>query len=43
MEENFTERLETPCIVIDRDKAEKNIARMQEAADRAGVALRPHI
>ena len=43
MEENFTERLETPCIVIDRDRAEKNIARMQEAADRAGVALRPHI
>lgn len=43
METNFTERLETPCIVIDRDKVENNIARMQEAADRAGVDLRPHI
>lgn len=35
--------LETPCIVIDVEKAKRNIAAMQAAADRAGVALRPHI
>lgn len=43
MDIDFIDSLETPCIVIDRHKAEKNIARMQEAAGRAGVDLRPHI
>ncbi|WP_024294306.1 alanine racemase [Lacrimispora indolis] len=37
------EQLETPCLVIDVDLAEKNIRRMQEAADKAGCRLRPHI
>ena len=43
MRESFLEQLETPCIVIERDVAEKNIRRMQDIADRAGVKLRPHI
>ncbi len=35
--------LDTPCILIDLDVAEKNIVRMQEKADKYGVFLRPHI
>ena len=37
------QQLETPCLVIDVELAEKNIRRMQEAADQAGCRLRPHI
>lgn len=37
------QQLETPCLVIDVKLAEKNIRRMQEAADQAGCRLRPHI
>ena len=33
----------TPCAVIDMDKVERNIARVQAACDAAGVANRPHI
>src|SRR5438067_1233249 len=33
----------TPCAVIDMDKVERNIARVQSACDAAGVANRPHI
>ena len=33
----------TPCAVIDIDKVERNIARVQAACDAAGVANRPHI
>src|SRR5689334_14117279 len=33
----------TPCAVIDMDKVERNIARIQKACDEAGVAHRPHI
>src|ERR1700739_2361180 len=33
----------TPCAVIDRDRVERNIARIQKACDEAGVANRPHI
>lgn len=34
--------LETPCVVVDLEIAERNVRRMQERADRAGVKLRPH-
>ncbi len=34
--------LETPCAIVDLDRLERNIARMQAVADAAGVALRPH-
>ena len=33
----------TPCAVIDMDRVEANIARIQAACDAAGVANRPHI
>ena len=33
----------TPGVVIDLDKVEANIARLQAACDAAGVANRPHI
>ncbi|WP_315719606.1 MULTISPECIES: D-TA family PLP-dependent enzyme [unclassified Bradyrhizobium] len=33
----------TPCAVIDMDKVERNIARIQAQCDSAGVANRPHI
>lgn len=36
------EELDTPAIIIDLDVAEENIRRMQEFANGAGVALRPH-
>jgi len=33
----------TPCAVIDMDRVERNIARIQASCDAAGVANRPHI
>jgi D-serine deaminase-like pyridoxal phosphate-dependent protein len=33
----------TPCAVIDMDKVERNIKRIQKTCDAAGVANRPHI
>ncbi len=33
----------TPAVVIDLDVVERNIARVQAACDRAGLANRPHI
>ena len=33
----------TPCAVIDMDKVERNIARIQAQCDAVGVANRPHI
>ncbi|HKO72725.1 MAG TPA: alanine racemase, partial [Bradyrhizobium sp.] len=33
----------TPAVVIDMDRVERNIARVQSACDKAGVANRPHI
>jgi len=35
-------KLDTPCLVIDLDKLEKNIERMQAHAARFGKKLRPH-
>ncbi|HXW08802.1 MAG TPA: alanine racemase [Vicinamibacterales bacterium] len=34
--------LRTPCVLVDRSVAERNITRMQEAADARSIALRPH-
>src|ERR1700729_137126 len=33
----------TPAAVIDMDRVERNIARVQKSCDAAGVANRPHI
>lgn len=35
--------LPTPCLVLDRTILARNIAAMQQAAARHGVALRPHL
>lgn len=43
MQKELIEQLETPCIVIDLDKAENNIIQMQKIADENGCKLRPHI
>ncbi|KJK24348.1 alanine racemase [Burkholderiaceae bacterium 16] len=34
--------IDTPALVLDLDAFERNLAQMQQAADRAGVQLRPH-
>lgn len=39
---HFSE-LDTPAVLIDLDRAEANLKRAQDAADKAGIALRPHI
>ncbi len=36
-------KLETPCLLLDRGKLERNIARMREHLARLGVGLRPHV
>lgn len=35
--------LETPSVLIDLDRMERNIARMQERCNTLGLAFRPHI
>jgi D-serine deaminase-like pyridoxal phosphate-dependent protein len=37
-----TEDLETPAVLVDIRRLERNLARMAAAADVTGVALRPH-
>ena len=36
------EELDTPCIIVDLDVAEANIAKLQAAANEMGVDVRPH-
>lgn len=40
--EDLERAAETPCVWIDLDKVERNIAAMQKLADAAGLKLRPH-
>ena len=35
--------LPTPCVVVERDRLDANLRRMQALADREGVRLRPHV
>jgi D-serine deaminase-like pyridoxal phosphate-dependent protein len=37
------DQLETPCLVLDRGKLERNIARMRDHLAKLAVALRPHV
>ncbi|MBC6935367.1 MAG: D-TA family PLP-dependent enzyme [Chloroflexi bacterium] len=37
------DELETPSVLIDLDRMERNIARMQDYCDQHGLAFRPHI
>ena len=41
--ESQLSRIETPCVVIDVDRAKKNISALQAECGRRGVALRPHV
>ena len=34
--------IDTPALLVDLDRMERNIARWQQLADDAGVAFRPH-
>ncbi|MFN3336216.1 MAG: alanine racemase, partial [Thermomicrobium sp.] len=38
----YREELDTPCLVVDLDRLEQNIAEMAEYARSRGLALRPH-
>lgn len=40
---SFLQDLETPAVVIDLDRLERNLRRTNEIAAQAGVKLRPHI
>lgn len=37
------ETLDTPCVVVDLDVAQRNIRRLQEYLNKHGIANRPHI
>ena len=41
--ERISREFGTPAIVVDMDRVERNIARIQRACDAAGLANRPHI
>lgn len=43
LREEIARRFGTPAVVIDLDKVERNIARLQAVCDAGGVANRPHI
>jgi len=36
-------QLETPCLVLDEARLERNVARMRAQLDKLGVRLRPHV
>lgn len=42
MSQHYAE-LDTPCLVVDLDVAERNVQRMQAVAKSANVKMRPHI
>jgi D-serine deaminase-like pyridoxal phosphate-dependent protein len=33
----------TPCLLLDRDRMDRNVRRLRERLDRLGVTLRPHL
>src|SRR3712207_4211182 len=33
----------TPCLLLDRDRMDRNVSRLRERLDRLGVGLRPHL
>ncbi len=39
----YFRELDTPCLVVDLDRLEQNIAEMADYARRRGLALRPHL
>ncbi|MEL6298454.1 MAG: alanine racemase [Pseudomonadota bacterium] len=43
LKQDIARNFGTPCVVVDLDIVDRNIARMQTVCDAAGVANRPHI
>jgi D-serine deaminase-like pyridoxal phosphate-dependent protein len=43
LKRRIADEFSTPAVVIDLDRVERNIARVQRLCDAAGVANRPHI
>jgi D-serine deaminase-like pyridoxal phosphate-dependent protein len=43
MTSKLTADLETPCLLVDADRLDANLARLQSRIDRLGVQLRPHM
>lgn len=43
MKEELQKTLETPCLVIDMEKAQSNITKMQQQVQDCGCRLRPHV
>lgn len=43
MKKEWISGLETPCLVIDMEQAERNIQQMQQEVSTSGCRLRPHI
>ena len=41
--ENSVRHLQTPCLLLDRQKLVRNAERMRASASKAGVAFRPHL
>ncbi len=37
------EALETPCLVLDADRMDRNVSRLRRRLDDLGVSLRPHL
>ena len=37
------EALETPCLVLDADRMDRNVSRLRSRLDGLGVSLRPHL
>lgn len=37
------DRLPTPCLVLDRERLDRNLTNMAERAERLSVSLRPHV
>lgn len=35
--------VDTPCLVLDADRMDRNVARLRERLDGLGVSLRPHL
>lgn len=35
--------LQTPCLILDRDRMDRNVARLRERLCKFGVGLRPHL
>jgi D-serine deaminase-like pyridoxal phosphate-dependent protein len=43
MKPRFTHDLDTPALLVDAERLDRNIRGMQDATSKAGVLLRPHI